>query len=216
MFVVEVVAASDHRAVPPGSRRRAGRSRLLVPDHPLALVHPAVRQLRRGGGRGPRQGAGRIRCAGPEPRRRPSCSTGELTGELQDCTRHAAQGRRHRAGRGRRHHPVRRRGDRGRRLRQRGRDHRGIRAGHPRVRRRPLGRDRRHAGAVGLDPRADHGGARLDLPRPHDRAGRGRRAPEDPERDRPQHPARRHDASSSSSRRRRSRASPPMPAARSQ
>ena len=53
----------------------------------------------------------------------------------------------------------------------------------------------------------------LDLSRPHDRAGRGRRAAEDAERDRAQHPARRHDASSSSSRSRRSRALPPMPAA---
>ena len=32
---------------------------------------------------------------------------------------------------------------------------------------------------------------RRDLPRPHDRAGRGRQAPEDAERDRAQHPARR-------------------------
>ena len=46
----------------------------------------------------------------------------------------------------------------------------------------------------------------LDLPRPHDRAGRRRRAAEDAERDRAQHPARRHDASSSSSPWRRSRA----------
>ena len=40
---------------------------------------------------------------------------------------------------------------------------------------------------------AHHGRARLDLPRPHDCARRGRRAPEDSERDRAQHPARRHD-----------------------
>ena len=59
----------------------------------------------------------------------------------------SAQGRRYRAGRGRRQHPLRRRGDRGRRLRQRGRDHRRIRARDPRIRRRPLGGDRRHAGA---------------------------------------------------------------------
>ena len=59
------------------------------------------------------------------------------------------------------------------------------------VRRRPLGRHRRHAGAVRLDHRAHHRGAGLDLPRPHDRAGRRRRAPEDAERDRAQHPARR-------------------------
>ena len=44
----------------------------------------------------------------------------------------------------------------------------------------------------------DHRGGRLDLPRPHDQAGRGRRAPEDAQRDRSQHPARRVRPSSSS------------------
>ncbi len=39
-----------------------------------------------------------------------------------------------------------------------------------------------------------------DLPRPHDRDGRRRQAPEDAERDRPQHPARRASRSSSCSR----------------
>ncbi len=47
---------------------------------------------------------------------------------------------------------------------------------------------------------------RLDLPRPHDRAGRRRRAAEDAERDRAQHPAGRAHASSSSSPRSASRA----------
>ena len=112
---------------------------------------------------------------------------------LQARARHQPEGRRRRAGRGRRHHPLRRRGDRGRRLGQRSGDHRRVRAGHPRVRRRPLGRHRRHAGALRLDPRAHHRRAGLDLPRPHDRAGRRRRAAEDAERDRAQHPARRPD-----------------------
>ena len=89
--------------------------------------------------------------------------------------------------------PVRRRGDRGHRLGQRGRHHRRIRAGDPRIRRRPLGGHRRHPGAVRLDPRPHHRGARLDLPRPHDQAGRRRRAAEDAERDRAQHPAGRPD-----------------------
>ena len=127
--------------------------------------------------------------------------------------RHEPQGRRRRAGRGRRHHPLRRRGGRRRGLGQRGGDHRRIGAGHPRIRRRPLRRDRRHAGAVRLDPRAHHRGAGLDLPRPHDRAGRGRRAAEDAERDRAQHPARSASPSSSCSPRRRSRATRPMRAA---
>ena len=99
------------------------------------------------------------------------------------------EGRRCRAGRSRRQHPLRRRGDRGHGLGQRGRDHRRIRAGDPRIRRRPFGGHRRHAGAVRLDPRAHHRGAGLDLPRPHDPAGRRRRAAEDAERDRAQHSA---------------------------
>ena len=53
--------------------RRVRRVRL--PDLPLALVHGAVRQLRRSDGRGARQGAGRH--AAPQPQedvRRASCS----------------------------------------------------------------------------------------------------------------------------------------------
>ena len=50
--------------------------------------------------------------------------------------------------------------DRGRRVRQRGGDHRRVRAGHPRVGRRPLGSHRRHAGAVRLDRGAHHRCAR--------------------------------------------------------
>ena len=69
--------------------------------------------------------------------------------------------------------------------------------------------------ALRLDQGAHHRRAGLDLPRPHDRAGRGRRAPEDAERDRAQHPARRPDAHLPLRGRRPSRASPPMPAARS-
>ena len=77
-----------------------------------------------------------------------------LQGTEQDLSsrpRHQPQGRRHRAGRGRRQHPLRRRGDRGRRVGQRGGDHRRIRARDPRIRRRPFGGHRRHAGAVRLD-----------------------------------------------------------------
>ena len=110
------------------------------------------------------------------------------------CRGTEPQARRRRAGRGRRHHPGRRRGDRGRGLGQRGGDHRRVRAGDPRERRRPLGRDRRHqvlsdwikvritaaAGSTFLD--------RMIAP------GRGRRAAEDAERDRAQHPAGRADA----------------------
>ena len=62
------------------------------------------------------------------------------------------------------------------------------------VRRRQVCRDRRHARGLRLAQGAHHRRPRLDLPRPHDQAGRGRRAPEDAERDRAQYPARRHDA----------------------
>ena len=134
---------------------------------------------------------------------------------LQACPRHQPEGRRHRAGRGRRLHPLRRRGDRGHRLGQRGRHHRRVGPCHPRVRRRPLGGHRRHAGAVRLDPRAHHVRGRLHLPRSHDPAGGGRRAAEDAQRDRAQHPARRARPSSSCSPRRPSRATSPMRAARS-
>ena len=58
MFVVEIVAALTTviflRDL--GNRRRT--SRLHLPDHHLAVADRAVRQLRRGGGGGPRQGAG--------------------------------------------------------------------------------------------------------------------------------------------------------------
>ncbi len=54
--------------------------------------------------------------------------------------------------------------------------------------------DRRHAGRVRLAGGAHHRRPGLDLHRPHDRAGRGRRAPQDAERDLARHPARRaHD-----------------------
>ena len=74
------------------------------------------------------------------------------------------------------------------------RDHRRVRPGDPRVRRRPQRRHRRHARDLRPDRGRDHPGARPVVPRPHDRAGRGRRAAQDPERDRAQHPARRADA----------------------
>ncbi len=51
---------------------------------------------------------------------------------------------------------------RGHRHRRRVGHHRRVGAGHPRVRRRPLGGDRRHPGAVRRDRRADHRQARRD------------------------------------------------------
>ena len=54
-------------------------------------------------------------------------------------------------------------------------------------------RHRRHARAVRLDHRAHHRQSGRDVPRPHDRDGRGREAAEDAERDRADDPARRAD-----------------------
>ncbi len=137
-----------------------------------------------------------------------------LRQDLSACLRHQPQGRRYRAGRGRRQHSLRRRSDRGRRLGQRGRDNRRVRARDPRIRRRPLGGHRRHASAVRLDPRPHHRGAGLDLHRPHDQAGRGRRAAEDAERDRAQHSAGGPHHHLRVRDRHRSRATRPMPAVR--
>ena len=58
MFTVEVVATLTTILFVRDLVAGAARPGLRAPDRPLALVHGAVRQLRRGGGRGPRQGAG--------------------------------------------------------------------------------------------------------------------------------------------------------------
>ena len=65
MFVTEVGARRHHGGDPPrqGARRVA---RLRVPDLHLALVHGPLRQLRRGAGRGARQGASRRAPARPQ------------------------------------------------------------------------------------------------------------------------------------------------------
>ena len=107
--------------------------------------------------------------------------------------REPAQGRR-RHGQRRRVHPGRRRDHRRRRVGRRVGDHRRVGAGHPRVRRRPLGGHRRHARDLGLDQGARHLRSRPHVPRSHDRARRRRRAAEDAERDRAEHPAGRADA----------------------
>ena len=192
MFVLEVVTALTTviliRDIVTGGANLGFEFQIVL----VAVVHGAVRQLRGSGRRGPRQGAGG--CAEAHAHRN--------AGEASDRRRsqqfpkgggHQPQGRRCRRGRGRRHHSVGRRGGGRHRLGERGGDHRRIRARHPRIRRRPLGRHRRHPGAVRLDQGAHYRGAGFDLHRPHDQAGRGRRAPEDAERDRARHPAGRPD-----------------------
>ena len=61
------------------------------------------------------------------------------------------------------------------------------------VGRRPLGRDRRHARALRPDQGPHHLQSGRDFPGPHDRAGGRRRAPEDAQRNRAEHPAGRPD-----------------------
>ena len=188
MFVVEIgsvlttlaprpATSSPAAAISASScRSRSGSgSPCSSPTSPRRWPRAAARRRpTRCGRRRPRPSANRER-AGRHVRdacRRPRCaratSSGSTAGEVI---------------------PGRRRDHRGRRLGRRERHHRRVGAGHPRVGRRPLGGDRRHEGAVRLDPRAGHGESRRDVPRPDDRARRGRRAAEDAERDRAQHPA---------------------------
>ena len=63
--------------------------------------------------------------------------------------------------------------------------HRRIGPGHPRIRRRPLLRHRRHQGPLGPDRHPHHRRAGPDVHRPDDQARRRRRAAEDPQRNRP-------------------------------
>ena len=64
---------ADHGPLRARPRDRRREPRLHVPDHPLAVVHRAVRQFRRSGGRRPRQGAGRHAAQDPHRDARPSC-----------------------------------------------------------------------------------------------------------------------------------------------
>ena len=181
----------DRHVVHPAVRRqRARRQRpLLVHVRHLgvAVADRRVRQQRRGVRRGPWTRAG-----GHAPRDATG-DHGQAKGRDDQAGRRARQGRRRR-GRGRRADPGRRHRDRGHRLGRRVCDHRRVGPGHPRVRRRPQRSDGRHPRSLGQDPGRDHPRARPLFPRPHDQPGRGRRAPQDAERDRAQHPARRPDA----------------------
>ena len=159
----------------------------------MALVHAPVREPRRGGGRGPRQGAGRR--PAPDADRGQGQARGIGGGpQLARGLGLDAEAGRSRPGRGRRPDPVRRRDRRRRGLGGRIGDHRRV---------CPVIRE------SGGDRSAVTGGTRVlsdqilvritaapgvHLHRPHDRPGRRCRAAEDAQRDRAQHPARRHDA----------------------
>ena len=159
---------------------------LHLVHHHLAVPDGDLRQLRRGHGRGPGQGAGRHAApdalgdrGAPAPGRR---DRGAGAGGRAEQGGHGRL-------RGQRPHPLRRRDHRGHRLGRRVGHHRRVGPGHPRVGRRPLGRHRRHQGALRPHRRPHHGRARSDLPRPHDHPGRGGQPAEDAQRDRPHHPA---------------------------
>ena len=135
----------------------------------LAVVHGAVRQLRRSDGRRARQSPGRRAAANPT--RCDRQEAGRAASRMPRITPIAASQlaqRRRRARRSRRLDPGRRRSDRRRRLGRRKRHHRRKRAGHPRKRRRPQQRHRRHARALRLAGRAHHRQSRRDVSRPHD------------------------------------------------
>ncbi len=193
MFVVEIGAVDHQRRLaqagprrrPAGGRRRAGLVHLHRGD--LAVADGGLRQPRRSARRGARQGPGRDAARDAHRDRRAPARRRREAGL-------GAAARRRRGRRGRRADPRRRDRDRGHRLGRRVRGHRRVGAGDPRVRRRPQRGHRRHARAQRPDRGRDHPGAGPELPRPHDRAGRGRRAAQDAERDRARDPARRPDA----------------------
>ena len=179
MFVVEVGAAiTTDRLAHPGLRRRAARRRRRAGRGSpftvavwlwLTVVFANLAEAL-AEGRGKAQAA-TLRAMRTETVAR-RCAT------ARRCRVRAAP-RRRRGRRGRRGDPRRRHRDRGHRLGRRVGDHRRVGAGHPRVRRRPQRGHGRHARALGPHRRRDHAGARAELPRPHDRARRGRRAAQD-------------------------------------
>ena len=83
----------------------ANPTRVRLADHDLAVADRGVRQPRRGGRRGPGQGSGRRRCAGPRQdtmaRRLFDWTPGGHVAEGAAGARPAAAARRHRRGRGR-------------------------------------------------------------------------------------------------------------------
>ena len=165
--------AHDRHLDRPGARRQRAATEPAWFTVTVAIwlwLTVRVRQPRRGDRRGPRQGAGgdAARDAHDE-----TVATTAPTATQRAGGRAAPRRRRRR--RGGRGHPRRRHRHRGHRLGRRVGDHRRVGARHPRGRRRPLGGHRRHARAVGPDRRRDHAGAGPVLPRPHDRARRGRR-----------------------------------------
>ena len=194
MFVVEIVATLTtvlfvRDLVTGGGTSRLRRSRsssgcgspCCSPTSPKRWRKAAARRRRR-------------RCARRRPRPWPSCLPRSARRLTRWLPAPSAEAGRYRAGRSRRPDPQRRRRDRRRRLGQRSR-------------RSPANPRRSSAKAAATAPRSpaaprvisDWIKVRITaaqgshLPRPHDRAGRRRRAAEDAQRDRAQHPAGRPD-----------------------
>ena len=192
MFVVEigaVITTITWFIQLGGGKALGGNEPVVVHVHDLglAVADGRLREHGRGVRRGPRPRPGRHAARDAQGDDRDDAGR-------HDATPPPSCARRHRRRRRRRGDPRRRHRDRGHRDGRRVGDHRRVRAGDPRVRRRSQRRHRRHARDLRPDRRRDHAGARQVVPRPHDRARRGRRAAQDAERDRAQHPARRPDA----------------------
>ena len=178
---------NDGHLADPGLRRQTARRRprarlVHVHDRDLAVADGDLRQHGRGVRRGTRARPGRHAAQHAQ-------GDGRHDAGRLEQGRLGAGARRRRRGRRGRADPGRRQRDRGHRDRGRVGHHRRVRSGDPRVRRRPLRGDRRHARDLRPDRRRNHPGAGQVVPGPHDRAGRGGRAAQDAERDRAEHPA---------------------------
>ena len=166
------------------------RTSFIFVDHDMARVHGAVRQLCRGAGRRPQPRAG-LRAP-----RYASAGHGEQVDRFRASRRvqpskvpsaRSAQGRSG-ARRGGRGHPGGRRGHGRCGVGRRECHHGRVGPRHPRIGRRFLLGHRWHTGSVGLDHRAGLRQSGRHLPRSHDLDGRGSEAPENAERNRPDHP----------------------------
>ena len=180
MFTVEAVTFAmlllivRHRR---DGRHVAGFAALQPRDFRRTSLNGALRQLRRGHRRSPRQGAGRLAAQNPrgDPRqthRTPTVqshivSSSELKqGDVFECVAGDTDRRR-------------RRDRRGPGVDRRKRHHGRIGPGDPRGGRRQKLRHGRYEGALGPHSRESHRTARREFPRQDDRPGRRLVAPED-------------------------------------
>ncbi len=158
---------------------------------PVALVHGALRQLRRSAGGRPGPGPGRDPAAHPggdhrQAARRTTGATSEISaGELRKGDLVLVEAGEIIPGDGEVVEGIASVDESG--------HHRRVGPGHPGVGRRLQLGHRRHQGALRLDQGAHLRRPRPELPGQDDRPGGRGGAPEDPQRDRPVHPAHRPD-----------------------